>query len=216
MYSENQIALLNKFANLSDQLFEYGVIETDSFTGEIGEYYACQLFELIKTKRVTRAVDAIDQKGIRYQVKSKVVTGSYNYSIRNLETNLFDVLLVMYFDHSYSLLKVLRIESTKILESKITFTKSNSSSFEVDIPKAIPINLNIQNSIRLFANTYQELEKNGIIRSPRIVGDIGEFYAAAHLNLILSSLKNEKGIDARNTIGLIILFVAIVMLTTKF
>ncbi|WP_291127547.1 DUF6998 domain-containing protein [Flavobacterium sp. UBA7682] len=201
MLTTFQQELLKKFADLSDQLFDYGVIETDSFTGEIGEYYACQLFDLGRTKKVTRAVDAICKEGKRYQVKAKVVSGSFNYSIKKLETDLFDFLIVVYFDRSYSLLKVLKIESDKIPESQINLTKSNLNSFEIEIPPAIPINLNVQKTIKLFAEAYHDLEKHDIIRSRRIVGDIGEFYAATHLNLTLSHLKNEKGIDARDASG---------------
>lgn len=201
MFSEKQRELLKNFADLSDQLFEYGVIETDSLTGEIGEYYACQLFDLDKTKRVTRAVDAIGKHGKRYQVKAKVVSRNFNYSIKKLEANLFDFLIVVYFDRSYSLLKVLKIDSQKIYESQISLTKSNISSFEVAIPPILPISLKIQKTIKRFAEAYHDLEKNSIIRSRRVVGDIGEFYAATHLNLILSDLKNEKGIDAHDTDG---------------
>ena len=199
MLSETQSQLLKNFANLSDQLFDYGVISTDSFTGEIGEYYACQLINLDKTKRVTRAVDAIGKDGKRYQVKSKVVSGSFNYSIKKLETNLFDYLIVVYFDRSYSLLKVLKIESGRIKDSQISITQSNLTTFEATLNKTLINSSKVQQTIQLFAESYLDLEKNGIIRSRRIVGDLGEFYAASKLNLTLSTLKNEKGIDARDS-----------------
>ena len=41
-----------------------------------------------------------------------------------------------------------------------------------------------------------------IIRSRRIVGDIGEFYACKRLNLKINECKNEKGIDAKDNSGL--------------
>ena len=202
MLSITQTELLKKFADLSDQLFEHGVISTDSFTGEIGEYYACQLFNLDKTKRVTRAVDAIGKDGKRYQVKAKVVKGSFNYSIKKLETDLFDYLIVVYFDRSYSLLKVLKIESGLIKDSQISITQSNLTTYEIAFNKTLINSSKIQQTIQLFADAYNNLETHKIIRSRRIVGDLGEFYAASKLNLTLSNLKNEKGIDARDATGL--------------
>ena len=40
------------------------------------------------------------------------------------------------------------------------------------------------------------MQTKGIIRSRRIVGDLGEFYASQELNLTLNENKNEKGVDA--------------------
>lgn len=49
---------------------------------------------------------------------------------------------------------------------------------------------------------YLNLQKEGIIRSRKVVGDIGEYYACKRLNLKLSSNKNEKGLDAIGQGGL--------------
>ena len=38
--------LLKEFANCSDKLFNLGIIRTDSFTGEIGEFIASKYFKL--------------------------------------------------------------------------------------------------------------------------------------------------------------------------
>ena len=38
--------LLKEFANCSDKLFTLGIIRTDSFTGEIGEFIASKYFKL--------------------------------------------------------------------------------------------------------------------------------------------------------------------------
>lgn len=38
--------LLKEFANCSDKLFTSGIIRTDSFTGEIGEFIASKYFKL--------------------------------------------------------------------------------------------------------------------------------------------------------------------------
>ena len=62
--------LLEKFADQCDKLFSMGIIRTDSFTGEIGEYVAKEHFKLTLTDRVERAIDGIDPYGYKYQVKS--------------------------------------------------------------------------------------------------------------------------------------------------
>lgn len=204
MFTEKQEFLLEKFADLSDKLFDLGIITTDSFTGEIGEYIACKQFNLKKTNRVTRAVDGICELGLNYQVKSKIVSNNnFNYNITKLDTSAFDFLIVVYFDRQYNPLKILKIPSKKISGNKISITSTliklgieTIDKREIEIP---PNEIKVINS---FAKTYNELETNGIIRSRRIVGDIGEFYACRRLNLIISENLNEIGIDAKDKNGI--------------
>ena len=47
--------LLKEFANCSDKLFTLGIIRTDSFTGEIGEFIASKYFKLILAGKSTKA-----------------------------------------------------------------------------------------------------------------------------------------------------------------
>jgi hypothetical protein len=202
VYSKKQEILLEDFVRLSDKLFDYGVITTDSFTGEIGEYYACRAYNLSKTPRVTRAVDGISKSGKKYQVKSKFDSKSFSYSIQKLEPNLFDYLVIVYFDEKYDPIKIIRTPSNKIIDKSFRITKNNLSEFEEFDISRLSLKPPIKNTINDFAKTYLDLEKNQIIRSKRIVGDIGEFYASKRLNLSLSENKNEKGIDAYNYSGL--------------
>ncbi len=203
MYSKKDQLVLEQFANQSDKLFELGIITTDSFTGEIGEYVVCKQLGLNKTQRVTKAVDAISNEGKKYQIKAKVISGnSLNYNISNLDTKAFHNLAVIYFDKDYSPLKILIIPSRKIKNGEISITASILNSGIIIIDKTeIKIPKNHQKAIKEFAITYQSLKDSGIIRSSRVVGDIGEFFASKKLNLILSENKNEKGIDAKDKKG---------------
>jgi hypothetical protein len=203
MFTEKQEQLLDKFADLSDQLFDLGVITTDSFTGEIGEYVACTHFDLKKSDRVTRAVDGISSLGDRYQIKSKIISkGNFNYNIKKLETSIFNYLAIVYFDKLYNPVKIIRVPSRQIENGEINISSSNLMVFEYfDSPKII-IPEKAKTAINEFAKAYNDLDENGIIRSRRIVGDIGEFYACNRLNLLLSENRNEKGIDARHKNGL--------------
>ena len=204
MYNKEQEILLNKFAELNDKLFNLGITSTDSFTGEIGEYIVCKHFNLDKTARVTKAVDGICKLGNKYQVKAKVVSkNNSSYNITKLDTTAFHYLAIVYFDRQYNPIKILRIPSSKIKEGQIRITSAILNSDIETIEKAeIKIPATEKNAINEFAKVYEELEQNGIIRSRRIVGDIGEFYACKHLDLQQSENRNEKGIDARNKDGL--------------
>lgn len=200
--TEEQEVLLSDFADKSDILFNLGVITTDSFTGEIGEYIACRIFNLNKCQKVNRAVDAICQKGNKYQIKAKVVDKNYCFHIKKLETHLFDYLIIIYFDNLYNPLKVIKIPSNQINGNEVRITGSNINTFNnINISNLVlkPV---IKNSINRFAKSYNALISEGIVRSRRIVGDIGEYYASRRLNLKLCDNRNEKGIDAIHPNGL--------------
>lgn len=59
--------LLKEFANCSDKLFTLGIIRTDSFTGEIGEFIASKYFKLSLAGKSTKAYDGVCPKGYKYQ-----------------------------------------------------------------------------------------------------------------------------------------------------
>lgn len=204
MFTKQQESSLNKFAEISDKLFDLGIISTDSFTGEIGEYIVCKHFNLKKTNRVTRAVDAICNSGNSYQIKAKIVSNNnFNYNITNLDSTAFHFLTVIYFDKEYNPIKILRIPSSKIKAGKISITSTLiNSGIEIVYKPEIKIPIEAKNAIRQFAKIYNELEEKKIIRSRHIVGDIGEFYACKRLGLELNERKNEKGIDASHKNGL--------------
>jgi hypothetical protein len=203
VYTTQQTQLLTNFANKSDQLFELGIIRSDSFTGEIGEHVVCEHLKLKKTSRVTQAVDAISEFGERYQIKAKVITNnSFNYTIKGLQTPLFDKLIIVYFDKQYNVLKIVVIPSSIISNNEINIKSSNISSFEYFDGINIGLSTEVKTAISEFAMAYNALEDNNIIRSRRIVGDIGEFYACTQLGLLPSIKKNEKGIDAQHPNGL--------------
>lgn len=203
MYTKEQEQLLENFANKSDQLFDLGVISTDSFTGEIGEYVVCKHFNLKKSNRVTQAVDGVSATGERYQVKAKVISKtSFNYNIKDLETQLFDTLAIVFFDRLYQPIKIIIIPSKKIKKGEVRISASNISTFENIDGDKIKNLTKTKAVIKEFAYAYISLEENNIIRSRRIVGDIGEFYACRKLNLFQSENRNEKGVDARHENGL--------------
>lgn len=203
MVTKKQYQLLEDFADKSDILFDLGVVSTDSFTGEIGEYIACKHFNLEKSARSNKAVDGICIKGEKYQVKAKVTSGSnFTYNMTNLQPTLFDKLVVVFFDKFYKPLRLVVINSNEIKGSSFRLASSNITAFENIESKKLKLPAKVKLAINDFALAYQALKENKIIRSRRIVGDIGELYACKKLDLIISEKLNEKGIDARDKNGI--------------
>ena len=66
--------LLKEFASQSDKLFNLGVLRSDSFTGDIGEFIARKFYNLSLVNKSTKEIDAIDNANLTYQIKSS--TGS--------------------------------------------------------------------------------------------------------------------------------------------
>ncbi len=201
-FTKKQELLLDNFANASDALFDLGIITTDSFTGEIGEYVACRYFDLKKTNRASRAVDGICSQGYRYQVKAKVVSNNnFNYNITGLRPGEYDYLVVVYFSKAYKPLRILRIHAKKIIKDTFVITNSISNEYQCDLGK-LKLSTKASAAIDKFAQAYELLEEAGVIRSRRIVGDIGEFYACRRLNLTPCDNRNQKGLDAINKEGI--------------
>ena len=194
--------LLKEFANCSDKLFTLGIIRTDSFTGEIGEFIASKYFKLSLAGKSTKAYDGVCPKGYKYQIKSKVISNNnLTHHISNLKYQDFDYLVVVYFDIYYNPISILKIPSNKINTEEYIIGASSVHSFSQNIAR-LKLLQKEQVAIRNFAQSYLNLQKEGIIRSRKVVGDIGEYYACKRLNLKLSSNKNEKGLDAIGQGGL--------------
>lgn len=197
--------LLDDFANQSDRLFDIGIIRSDSFTGEIGEYIASEVFHFRKTDRVTRAVDGIDSKGKRYQVKAKVIdSDKVNYGIGNLDIETIDYLILVYFTPTYDVRRIIQIDSDHLPIGKVGISEKflRSISFNSIDGADLELPFSEQKEIKKFGELYCSLQSEGVIRSRRIVGDLGEFYASQELNLTLNENKNEKGVDAYDRNGI--------------
>lgn len=204
LFDTGQMQLLENFSNQSDLLFSRGIIRTDSFTGEIGEFVASQHFNLSKTNRSMKAVDAVDINGKKYQIKSKIASkDSITFSFTNLYTNLFDYLALVYFDYLYNPIRIIRISSVDLYKH-ISISKISLSTIKHDLytNEDIVLPENDLYEINKFGKLYNSLIENNIIRSRRIVGDLGEFYACQFLGLKLYDNKNEKGVDAKDDQGI--------------
>jgi hypothetical protein len=201
---KSHLQLLSEFADASDELLKLKIITTDSFTGEIGEYVACQHFKLIKAPKVTKDIDATDTNGYHYQVKSKVVSKSnFAYRISNLNPKSFKYLVVVYFDELYKPLKILKIDYKVISGSEYNIPANISINQYISVVEGsnIKVPAKAKSAITKFAETYNLLKTQKIIRSRHVVGDIGEYFACLELGLKINEKSNEKGIDAVHPIN---------------
>lgn len=64
--------LLKEFANCSDKLFTLGIIRTDSFTGEIGEFIASKYFKLSLAGKSTKHTMEYVLKAINIKLNLKL------------------------------------------------------------------------------------------------------------------------------------------------
>lgn len=199
MFTDEQLHILESFSRQSDKLFSMGITRTDSFTGEIGEFIACRHFALTRTTRSTRAVDATDSLGNRYQIKAKVAENdNFSLNIEDIDQTEIDFLVIVSFESNYTPRGIIRIPSSS-LGADITsisgsFLKYNAHNFIS--ASQIHISQTESSEITRFGELYIQLVDSGIVRSRRVVGDIGEFYACRQLGLKLASNLNEEGVDA--------------------
>jgi len=188
----NTSPLLNKFASQSDKLFNLGILRSDSFTGDIGEFIASKFYGLSLKSKSTKEIDAIDKSGLTYQIKS--TTGS---SIR-LSNKNFDYLICVYFDDIYNIQNIIKISSKDIYKDAFSVNNKFLSNTKHIIEKTTNLNLDrdLLLEIKKFGEIYNKLVQEKIVKSKRIVGDLGEFYASKKLNLKLNINNSEKGYDA--------------------
>jgi|TARA_B100001964_G_C14213666_1_gene591665 hypothetical protein len=196
--------LLEKFADQCDKLFSLGIIRTDSFTGEIGEYVAKEHFKLTLTDRVERAIDGIDPYGYKYQVKSKVMI-SRKGSLRVTKLDIYEVdyLCAIYFDIYYNPIRIIRINNEFFIGSSFLINNKFLKKIEYDeyLVGEIVIKPAIKKELNVFGKLFSDLKEFGIVKSRRIVGDIGEYYACKELVLTRNTNNVEKGFDAFDSNG---------------
>lgn len=203
MYTPVQRQLLAEFADVSDKLLDLNIIRTDSFLGEIAEYYACKAYQLSLVAKVTAGHDARCAENNRYQVKSKIVTSqNYRYSLDCKSPCGFDFLIVLWYNEDLIPKKIskIKVRSDEIYKINVNLATLGSQHSSIDI-EDIKIPAVHKKEIYHFLSIFRNLQITGIIRSKRIVGDIGEYYACKKLHLTIAANKNQKGYDATGPDG---------------
>ena len=193
--------LLEAFAQASDALFDAGITRSDSFTGDIGEFVASRTLGLVLEVRSTARIDAT-KDGRGYQVKSVASANRRPaVSLVSLKSG-FEVLVCVRLSLLYEPVEVIEIDHEELPEGTRSVNESllraipcrRHTSFPAAVTSALPL-------LGEFGRARQALLDNGIIRSSRVVGDIGEAYAAQKLHLTLADDQTTTGCDAVDAEG---------------
>ena len=101
--------LLALHAKVADEFRARGITRSSNDpTGDLAEYLCCKAFGWTQAGNSNRSIDAVDSKGLRYQIKGRRMT-RYNNSrqlsaIRNLDGAHFDFLAGVLFNEDYSII----------------------------------------------------------------------------------------------------------------
>ena len=197
----DRAALLAAFADASDALFAAGIIRSDSFTGEIGEYVASQTLGLTLLGRNVAAVDAT-RDGRGYQIKS-VTSDDRSAAIPTPHLVAgWEVLVCVRLSRRYRPIEVIEIDRDDFPPGKRVVSERllrsigcrRHTEFPTSVREAQPL-------LERFGEAYAGLEAGGVIRTRHVVADVGEAYAAEVLGLTLMDDPTHAGYDAIDGAG---------------
>ena len=129
--SLNTEQLLEVYSQLLIELKQRNVIRTNNLVGEIGEYYAINIFnkqkglsKLQAAPTGTKNIDAISKEGERYSIKCTTTktTGVF-YGINPIGSNeeqrqLFEYVIIVLLDDTYRLRQILQLDWDVFLQHK--------------------------------------------------------------------------------------------------
>jgi hypothetical protein len=126
--------LLVLHSQVADELRERGIIRSSNNpTGDLAEYLFCMAFGWKQAGNSQANVDAIDQNGIRYQIKGRRTT-RHNKSrqlsaIRDMAGSHFDFLAGVLFNEDYTVLRGALIPHAVALAKAKYVARTNSHRF---------------------------------------------------------------------------------------
>jgi hypothetical protein len=193
--------LLVAFADASDALFDAGIIRSDSFTGDIGEFVASRTLGFDLVGRNVAAIDGTGH-GLRYQVKS-VASDEPQATIPLVHlVPGWDVLVGVRLSLRFDPLELIEIElpdfppDTRALRESLlaAIPCRRRTTFPRAVTAAAPL-------LSRFGAAYEALQANGVITTRHIVSDVGAGYAAEALGLTLMADPTNAGYDAVDAAG---------------
>lgn len=124
--------LLMLHAAVMDELRSRGVLRSaNNPTGDLAEYLFCAAFGWHQAVNSVKGYDAVDEDGIRYQIKGRRIhqrSKSRQLSaIRDLDG--FDVLAVVLFDDNYQIVKAALVPATTVRQNSVYVAHTNSNRF---------------------------------------------------------------------------------------
>jgi hypothetical protein len=125
------LELLKLHAAISEQLRERKIMRSaNNPTGDLAEHLFCAAFSWQQAPNSSANVDAIDNSGLRYQIKGRRIT-RHNQSrqlggIRNFAGRHFDYLAAVLFDGDYAVLRAALVPYA-VVEQRARFTAHTNS-----------------------------------------------------------------------------------------
>ena len=126
--------LLRDYYEIEQELRKREIITTfNKVTGDLAEYLFCKAFGWEKAPNAEKGWDAIDQSGVRYQIKCRRLH-SKNASrqlsaLRQLDHKPFDYLAAVLLDEQYAVKRAALIPHSIVLEHSRFTTHVNAHRF---------------------------------------------------------------------------------------
>lgn len=124
------IELLQQYVRVLKELRRRGIIRTNNLTGEYGEWLVANKLGLQLVGKSTRGYDAVDESGVRYEIKSRRITpenpSTQLGSIRELNRQGFHFLIAVLFDEDFSIRRVVKIPHAAIADYSRFVERTNS------------------------------------------------------------------------------------------
>ena len=126
--------LLALHARIGEELRQRGLTRSaNNPVGDLAEHLFCKAFYWTRARNSESNLDAVDSKGIRYQIKGRRLTqhnGSRQLSaIRDLDGKHFDVLAGVLFSADYGILRAALVPRTIVTDRATFVQRTNSHRF---------------------------------------------------------------------------------------
>jgi hypothetical protein len=120
-------ALLREYSAIMLELRTRKLVRSsNNVTSDYGEYVAAKKMKLHLMKNSTQGYDAVDDKNVRYQIKSRRFTRSNNSKqfgvIRNIDARQFQFLVAVIFNEDFSRKNIWKIP-IEIVKKHSKFSK---------------------------------------------------------------------------------------------
>ncbi len=130
------VDLLRLNAKTIEELRQRNIVRTsNSPLGDYGEFLYCKAFGWHQYNNSEKDIDAVDENGIRYQIKSRTLKSGKTRvplsAIRRLPENIFDYAAVILFNTDYSINRSALIPYPVVLNGSRHVTSTNSWKFTV-------------------------------------------------------------------------------------
>lgn len=137
--NKNQVEkLLLQYRDIVAKLYELDVIRSGRIVSDYGEYIVCRKLRLKQPlSSVNKGFDAVDNKGLKYEIKSRWAT-PWNkptlFAISKNQLKISDYVIYIEFDNNWNIVKLLKIPSNQVIPNtynRVHITKSLVEKYSI-------------------------------------------------------------------------------------